>query len=97
MATLRLALTRVHPDVGAIAGEAELGRVVGALLTYGLLTSVLMLITCAAAWAIASSRGSWHAAEKAKTGLLVSLAGAVLVGGALSWANWLIDIGNQVQ
>jgi len=97
MATLRLALTHVHPDVGALAGDGELGRVVGALLTYGLLTSVLMLIASAAAWAIASSRGSWHAAEKAKTGLFVSLAGAAPMGGALAWAAWLIGIGNQVQ
>lgn len=69
----------------------------GALLTYGLLASVLMLVACAAAWAIASSRGSWHAADKAQTGLVVSLAGAVFVGGALDCANWLIGIGNQVQ
>lgn len=97
MASLRLVLSRVHPDLGAVADASELRRVVGALLTYGLLTSVLMLIACAAAWAIASSRGSWHAADKAKTGLVVSLAGAVLVGGALAWANWLIGIGNQIQ
>lgn len=97
MARLQLAFTRVHPDIGAIAGDAELRRIVGALLTYGLLTSVLMLVACAVAWAIASAHGSWHSAEKAKTGLLVSLAGAVLMGGSLAWANWLIGIGNQVQ
>lgn len=97
MASLRLVPSRVYPDLGAVADASELRRVVGALLTYGLLTSVLMLIVCAAAWAIASSRGSWHAADKAKTGLVVSLAGAVLVGGALAWANWLIGIGNQFQ
>lgn len=92
-----LALARVHPEFGALAGEEDLRRVVGALLTYGLLVSVLMLIACAATWAIASSRGSWHAAEKAKTGWFVSLAGAVLIGGALAWTNWLIDIGSQFQ
>ncbi|MGH3087536.1 MAG: DUF6112 family protein [Rubrobacteraceae bacterium] len=41
------------------------------------------------------SRGSWHTAEKPKTGLLVSPADAVFVGGALAWANWPIDVGTK--
>ncbi|MBB3091116.1 DUF6112 family protein [Nocardioides albus] len=97
MTTLDVFLTRVHPDIGAVAGDAGLDRIVGALLTYGLLISVLMLIACVAAGAIASAHGSWHSAEKAKTGLYVSLAGAVLTGGALAWANWLINIGTQIR
>ena len=37
--------------------------------------------------------GGWHTAQKAKTGVLVALAGATLTGGALAWANWLLDLG----
>ena len=43
--------------------------------------------------AIGSSNGSWQAAGKGKTGLFVALGGAVLTGGALAWANWLLDLG----
>lgn len=83
----------VSPDFGAVGGSAALRQIVGALLTYGLLTAVLMIVVCAVMWALASSHGSWHAASKAKTGMIVALAGAVLTGGALAWANWLLDLG----
>jgi hypothetical protein len=91
--TTLFAGARVFPDFGAVGGSGQLRSVVGALLTYGLLTAVLMLIVCAAVWGIASAGGSWQAAGKAKTGLLVALGGAVFTGGALAWANWLIDLG----
>jgi hypothetical protein len=86
----------VGPDFGAVDGSSELRRIVGALLTYGLLVAVLMLIVCATGWAIGSANGSWQTASKAKTGLLVALFGAVLTGGALAWANWLLDVGAQL-
>ncbi|WP_240044582.1 DUF6112 family protein [Nocardioides albidus] len=83
----------VGPDFGAVRGAGDLGSVVGALLTYGLIVAVLMLIVSATTWAIASSSGSWHTAQKAKLGCLVAIGGAALTGAALTWANWLLDIG----
>lgn len=68
-------------------------KVIGALLTYGLMFACLMLIISAAAWAIASSNGSWQSASKAKAGMFVALGGAALTGAALAWANWLLDVG----
>lgn len=86
----------VGPDFGAVGGSDKLRAIVGALLTYGLMIAVLMVVTCGATWAIASSSGSWQAASKAKTGLFVALGGAALTGGALAWANWLLDVGAQL-
>lgn len=86
-------LPLVGPDFGAVGGSADLRQIVGALLTYGLVIAVLMVVTCGATWAISSSNGSWNAASKAKTGLFVALGGAALTGGALAWTNWLIDLG----
>ncbi len=83
----------VGPDLGAVGGSGDLRAIVGALLTYGLIVAVLMLIVSATAWAIASSSGSWHTAQKAKFGCLVAIGGAALTGAALTWANWLLDIG----
>ncbi|MGZ6583139.1 MAG: DUF6112 family protein [Solirubrobacteraceae bacterium] len=83
----------VSPDLGAVTASHDLGSIAGALLTYGLLTAVVMLIVCALAWAFASHSGSWHHAEKAKAGLLVALGGATLTGGALVWANFLLGVG----
>jgi hypothetical protein len=86
-------LPLVEPDFGAVGGAGDLRTIVGALLTYGLVIAVLMVIACAATWAIGSAQGSWQTASKAKTGLLVALGGAVLTGASLVWANWLISVG----
>lgn len=83
----------VRPDLNAIAGSSDFRQIVGALLTYGLLISITMLIVCAISWALASAWGSWHGASRAKTGVLVAVAGAVLTGGALPWADWLVGVG----
>jgi type IV secretory pathway VirB2 component (pilin) len=86
-------LPLVGPDFGAVGGAGDLRTIVGALLTYGLVIAVLMVIACAATWAMGSAQGSWQTASKAKTGLLVALGGAVLTGASLVWANWLISVG----
>lgn len=83
----------VGPDFGAVGGSGQLRQIVGALLTFGLLTAVFMVVVCVATWAIASANGAWQTAGKAKTGLFVALGGAVFTGGALAWANWLLDLG----
>ncbi len=88
-----LTSTSPSPNFGAVNGAADLRAIVGALLTYGLITAALMLVICSAAWAFASHSGSWHAAQKAKTGMFVALGGATLTGAAMTWANWLLDIG----
>jgi hypothetical protein len=83
----------VGPDFGAVGGAGDLRAIVGALLTYGLVVAVLMLVISATTWAIASNSGSWHTAQKAKLGCFVAIGGATLTGAALAWANWLLDIG----
>ena len=86
-------LTAVGPDFGAVGGASQLRSIVGALLTYGLIMAVLMVVVSAATWAIGSAHGSWQTAHKGKVGLLVALGGATLTGGALAWANWLLGVG----
>jgi hypothetical protein len=85
--------SQVGPEFGAVGGSADLRSIVGALLTYGLIIAVLMLIVSATTWAIASGSGSWHTAQKAKAGCLVALGGATLTGAALTWTTWLLGIG----
>ncbi|MER7604701.1 DUF6112 family protein [Nocardioides sp. NPDC127503] len=91
-----LALGHVHPDLGAVSGTGDLRDIVGALLTYALLTSVTMLIISAITWAIASASGNWHGASRAKVGVLVAVGGAVLTGGALACATWLVHVGARL-
>lgn len=68
----------VGPDFGALGGAGDLRTIVGTLLTCGLIVAVLMLVISATTWAMASSSGSWHTAEKAKLGCFVGLGSANL-------------------
>ncbi|WP_249217035.1 DUF6112 family protein [Nocardioides palaemonis] len=82
-----------HPDFQAVGGSDQLGSIVGALLTYGLICGVLVTVISAATWAVASSAGHWQTAQKAKAGLAVAIVGATLTGSALGLTNWLLDVG----
>lgn len=86
----------VGPDFSALANNPDLARIIGALLTYGLVIAVLMVVTCAGGWAVGTATGNWQAASRFRNGLLVALLGAVLLGGALAWANWLLDLGSTL-
>lgn len=43
--------------------------------------------------ATAASSGSFQGEAKARAGVLITLGGAVLSGGALAWTNWLLETG----
>ena len=88
--------TKVGPNFDAIGGSDKFAALIGALMTYGLIIAVLMLLVCAAMWALGSAQGSWQVASKAKTGVLVALGGAAITGGAVAWANWLLATGSRL-
>ncbi|QCX27724.1 DUF6112 family protein [Nocardioides jishulii] len=90
---MSIRIAAASPDFGAVGGASDLHTIVGALLTYGLIIAVLMLVISAATWAIAANSGSWHTAQKARLGCFVALGGATLTGAVLAWANWLLDVG----
>lgn len=86
----------VYPDFGSLTGINDLKTVIGALLTFVLIVSVLMLIVSAIIWAIASAHGNPATASRARTGFLVAIGTAALAGGGVAWMNWLIAIGDQL-
>src|SRR3954452_18638478 len=91
--SMTILVASVGPNFDAVGDSSQLRTIVGALLTYGLITAVLMIVVCAASWALSSSNGSWHAASKAQVGLFVAIGGAILTGAALTWPNWLLCVG----
>lgn len=86
----------VFPDFDGVGAAAELQSIVGALLTFVLITAVLMLIVCAIVWAISSSNGNYQSATKARTGLFVAVGAAALAGAGVAWMNFLLDLGTQL-
>ncbi|MFV0307075.1 MAG: DUF6112 family protein [Desertimonas sp.] len=86
----------VGPDFSAVGGSSRLAEIVGALLTIVLVLAVLMLLVCAAAWAIASSAGNYQTASRARAGLWTSIGTAVLAGAGIGWMNFLLDLGPRL-
>ena len=84
----------VFPDFGAVGGAEELQNIVGALLTFVLIISVLMMIITGVTWALASANGNFQTAVRARTGLWVACGAAALAGAGVAWVNFLIDIGS---
>ena len=85
--------TSVYPNLNGVGGAGQLETVIGALMTIVLIVAVLMMLVCAATWAVASAHGNYQTATKARTGLLVALGAAVLDGAGIAWLNFLLHIG----
>ncbi|TWE13078.1 DUF6112 family protein [Rudaeicoccus suwonensis] len=83
----------MYPNFNGVGGAGQLDTVIGALMTIVLIVAVLMIVVCAAAWALASAHGNYQAATKARTGLLVAVGAAALDGGGIAWMNFLLGIG----
>ena len=86
----------VFPDFGAVGGAEELQNIVGALLTFVLIISVLMMIITGVTWALASANGNFQTAVRARTGLWVACGAAALAGAGVAWVNFLIGIGSAL-
>lgn len=69
----------IYPDFGAFGYNTTIQTVIGALLTFVLVTAVLtMLISPGITWAIATAHGNHTTATKAHTGLLAALEQATI-------------------
>lgn len=86
----------VTPDFGAVAASGELGQIIGALMTIVLVFSVMMLLISAAAWAVSASAGNYQGASRGRMGVLVSVLTALIAGGGIAWANFLIATGESL-
>ena len=77
----------VSPNTTGLPGINTISNIVGALLTIGLIACVAGLVIAAIVWAIGSHSSNPNLAGRGKTGVLVALVAAILIGGA----NVLVD------
>ncbi|MHB1509396.1 MAG: DUF6112 family protein [Acidimicrobiales bacterium] len=80
-------LADVSPNTTGLPGISSLSNIVGALLSIGLIACVAGLVIAAMVWAIGSHSSNPNLASRGKTGVLVALVAAILIGGA----NVLVD------
>ena len=86
----------ITPNASGLPGIAQLRTIVGAVMTVGLILSVLALIISAIVWGFGANSSNPHLASRGKVGVLVSCGAAVLCGAAVTLINFFWGIGQQV-
>ena len=85
------------PNSNGLPGIAQLRDIVGAVMTVGLILSVLALIVSAIVWGFGANSSNPHLASRGKTGVLVSCGAAVLAGAAVTLINFFWTVGQAVN
>lgn len=86
----------ITSNTTGLPGLAELRTIVGALLTFGLVTCVAALVVSAVVWGFGSNSGNPHLAGRGKTGVLVAAAAALLIGAANAIVTFFSNAGSLV-
>lgn len=86
----------IPPNDSGLPGIAQLRTIVGAVMTIGLILSVLALIVSAIVWGLGSNSSNPHLASRGKAGVLISCGAAVICGASVTLVNFFWNIGQQV-
>ncbi|MBS3940778.1 MAG: hypothetical protein KG028_07445 [Actinobacteria bacterium] len=86
----------ITPNDSGLPGIASLRTIVGAVMTIGLVLSVLALIVSAVVWGFGSNSSNPHLAGRGKTGVLVACAAAVITGAAVTLVNFFWNVGQGI-
>ncbi|MBM9432821.1 DUF6112 family protein [Flaviflexus equikiangi] len=86
----------IDPNSSGLPGIEQLRTIVGAVMTVGLILSVLALIVSAIIWAYGSNSSNPHLAGRGKVGVLVSCGAAVVCGASVTLINFFWGVGQTV-
>jgi hypothetical protein len=86
----------IPPNDTGLPGIQALRTIVGAIMTVGLILSVLALLIAAIVWGFGSHSSNPHLAGRGKTGVLVACGAAALCGGAVTLINFFWHVGQTV-
>jgi hypothetical protein len=87
----------VSPNLNGLPGIQEFKKIVGALLTFGVIACVAGLVVAGITWAIGIHSSNPHLAGRAKTGVIVAFGAALLIGGADFLIGFFWDAGNTLS
>ena len=87
----------ITPNDSGLPGIAALRTVVGAVMTIGLILSVLALIISAVVWGFGSNSSNPHLASRGKLGVLISCGAAIITGAAVTLINFFWNVGQTVS
>ncbi|WIM72829.1 DUF6112 family protein [Corynebacterium suedekumii] len=86
----------IDPNSSGLPGIEQLRIIVGAVMTVGLILSVLALIISAIIWAYGSNSSNPHLAGRGKIGVLISCGAAVVCGASVTLINFFWGVGQAV-
>jgi hypothetical protein len=83
----------ITPNSTGIPGLSTLQSIAGGLLTAGLIACVAGIVIAAICWALGSHNGNSRLAMSGRSGVLVGLAAALVVGGADALVTFFSNTG----
>ncbi len=86
----------IPPNSSGLPGIDQLRTIVGAVMTIGLILSVLALIVSAVVWGFGANSSNPHLASRGKFGVLVSCGAAIICGAAVTLINFFWNVGQSV-
>jgi hypothetical protein len=86
----------IDPNGTGLPGIDQLRTIVGAVMTIGLVLSVLAFIVAAIVWGFGANSSNPHLASRGKTGVLVSCGAAIICGAAVTLVNFFWGVGQAV-
>ena len=86
----------IDPNSDGLPGIDQLREIVGAIMTVGLILSVLALIISAIVWGFGSNSSNPHLSGRGKVGVLISCGAAVICGASVTLIKFFWDVGQSV-
>ncbi|GAA1318207.1 DUF6112 family protein [Leucobacter albus] len=86
----------IAPNGTGLPGIEQLRIIVGAVMTVGLILSVLALIISAIVWGFGANSSNPHLAGRGKIGVLISCGAAVICGASVTLINFFWGVGQAV-
>ena len=87
----------ITPNTDGLPGVSQAEKMIGALMTYGVLAAVAALIIAAIVWAFGGNHNNPQWAQRGKNGVLIALASALVIGGALGLVSFFTSVGATLQ
>lgn len=90
------AVPNITPSA-SLPGSNLLQSILGGVLFYGLLFSILGLIIAAIIMAVGGHSSNGRMADKGRTGLIASLIAALICGGGVALVNFAFQQGSTIR
>jgi len=86
----------VNANTNGLPGLEVLRKIVGAMLTFGLVACVAAVVASAVVWGLGANSGNPHMAGRGKSGVVVAAGAALLIGGANAIITFFSAAGSAI-